>query len=377
MKLDRELSGALVISLEQAVAAPYCGLLLANAGARVIKVEREEGDFARSYDAGAGGESAIFAWLNRGKESICLNLKDAQDQKMLRAMVKQADIFLCNLAPGALERMGLTSEVLREDNQGLIICTISGYGETGDAASKKAYDFLVQAEVGLCSVTGDKDAPSRVGISLTDLSTGLTAFSAILRAWIQRSKTGVGVDLSVSMFDVMADWMNMPLLAHRYMGGAPERTGLRHSFVAPYGAFACGDGEQVLLSVQSNREFSIFCDRVLDQPLLAEDTRFADNPQRYLNRVELDALVTEAFSAHSAQQVIALLDSAGIANARLNSVEQLSDHPFLKNTTASVGDFDLSIAALPVSGVEVDGAMQTVPALGSQSDTIREEFENR
>ena len=242
MGLNKELDGFMVVSLEQAVAAPYCGTLLADAGARVIKVERPEGDFARGYDAGANGQSAIFAWLNRGKESIALNLKTPEDTALLCRILKNADVFLSNLAPGAIDRLGLTGSKLRRDNPGLISCTITGYGDTGDAAQKKAYDFLVQAEAGICAVTGTPDAPARVGVSLSDLATGLTAFSAILRALLQRGKTGQGVDLKISMFDVMADWMNMPLLAHRYMGGAPDRMGLKHSFIAPYGAFRCANG---------------------------------------------------------------------------------------------------------------------------------------
>ncbi|MBT4242670.1 MAG: CoA transferase, partial [Planktomarina temperata] len=220
MGLNKELDGMTVVSLEQAVAAPYCGLMLADAGARVIKVERPEGDFARGYDAGANGQSAIFAWLNRGKESICLNLKDPEDLAVMHRMLAKADIFVSNLAPGSVARMGLGGAELRRDNPGLITCIISGYGQSGAAAKKKAYDFLIQAESGLCSVTGSAESPARVGLSLTDLSTGLTAFSAILRALIQRARTGRGIDLEISMFDVLADWMNMPLLAHRYMGGA-------------------------------------------------------------------------------------------------------------------------------------------------------------
>ena len=244
MSLNKELEGVLVVSLEQAVAAPYCGLLLADAGARVIKVERLEGDFARGYDAGADGESAIFAWLNRGKESVCLDMKQEADLAIMRTMLRQADVFISNLAPGAITRMGLDGSILRKDNPSLVTCQITGYGEGGAASKKKAYDFLVQAESGLCSVTGTEESPARVGVSLTDLSTGLTSFSAILRALIQRDKIGKGTDLSISMFDVMADWMNMALLAHRYMG-APGRSGLQHGFIAPYGAFVCKGGEQV------------------------------------------------------------------------------------------------------------------------------------
>jgi len=348
MQLDNELKGILVVSLEQAVAAPYCGLLLADAGARVIKVERPEGDFARGYDQGASGESSIFAWLNRGKQSICLNLKNSDDMDLLRRILGEADILLSNLAPGALVRMGLGSEHLREAYPRMITCSISGYGEEGEAAQKKAYDFLVQGEVGLSSVTGSADQPARVGLPITDISTGLTAFSAILRALIQRGKTGVGVDIKISMFDVMADWMNMPLLGHRYMGGAPERMGLKHTFISPYGAFECGDGEQILLSVQSNREFVVLCEKVLNQSELPYDPRFVDNTNRFANRIALDEIVSEAFSKLTIKEVTEKLDDAGIANARLNSVADLSDHPFLKNSTAVMKGNAVQLAALPI-----------------------------
>ncbi|MEJ6709203.1 MAG: CaiB/BaiF CoA-transferase family protein, partial [Amylibacter sp.] len=327
-ELGNELDGLLVVSLEQAVAAPYCGLLLADAGARLIKVERAEGDFARGYDAGADGQSAIFAWLNRGKESVCLDLKDAGDLGVMRAMLRRADVFVSNLAPGAVARMGLSGDVLRNENAGLICVTLSGYGEDGAGAQKKAYDFLVQGETGVCSVTGTPEQPSRVGLSVTDLSTGLTAYSAILRALIKRGITGRGIDIKLSMFDVVADWMNMPLLQHRYTGGAPERSGLQHSFIAPYGAFTCAGGAQVLLSIQNNREFTAFCEQVLAMPELAEDARFAQNPDRYANRVELDAIVNGVFGEMSRGDVVAALDNARIANANLNSVADLSEHPF-------------------------------------------------
>lgn len=375
MGLNDELEGTLVVSLEQAVAAPYCGLLLADAGARVIKVERPEGDFARGYDVGARGQSAIFVWLNRGKESLCLNLKDAADMAVLRAILRDADILLSNLAPGAVERLGLIGDELRVDNPGLICCAISGYGEQGEAANKKAYDFLVQAESAICSVTGSVDAPARVGISIGDLSTGLTAFSALLRALLQRGKTGRGIDLKISMFDVMADWMNMPLLAHRYMGGAPARSGLQHSFIAPYGAFDCGDGGQVLISVQSNREFVALCAQVLEQPELAIDPRFAENPQRCANRLELDAIVNAAFARHDTSTVLARLDTAQIANARLNSVEQLSEHPFLRQSVACMADATLELAALPVrTDKPLNGR---APTLDADGERIRSEFANR
>lgn len=370
--LGTELEGIFVISLEQAVAAPYCGLLLANAGARVVKVERSEGDFARGYDSGANGQSAIFAWLNRGKQSICLDLKAPEDNALLRRMLCQADVLLSNLAPGALGRMGLTGDALRADNPGLITCAVTGYGDTGEAAKKKAYDFLVQGESGLCAVTGTKESPSRVGISLTDISTGLTAFSAILRALIKRGKTGEGIDISISMFDVMGDWMNMPLLAHRYMGGAPARMGLKHTFVAPYGAFVCGDGDRVLLSVQSNREFRSFCSVVLEDGDVADDPNFVDNPDRFNNRDLLDAIIDNVFGALTAEQVIARLNAANIANARLNSVADLSEHPFLRNQVAQIGGAEISVAALPVP--TSSEAPQHVPDLGEHGEMIHAEF---
>lgn len=371
-ELGDELDGLLVVSLEQAVAAPYCGLLLADAGARVIKVERAEGDFARGYDAGADGQSAIFAWLNRGKESVCLDLKDAGDLGVMRAMLRRADVFVSNLAPGAVARMGLSGDALRTENSGLICVTLSGYGEDGAGAQKKAYDFLVQGETGVCSVTGTPEQPSRVGLSVTDLSTGLTAYSAVLRALIKRGITGRGMDIKLSMFDVVADWMNMPLLQHRYCGGAPERSGLQHSFVAPYGAFSCASGEQVLLSIQNNREFAAFCEQVLGRPELAADARFAQNPDRYANRVELDAIVNGVFRAMSRGEVVAALDNARIANANLNSVADLSEHPFLTNADGVIGGARVEMAALPVRTAR--GTAKDVPDLGAHTDAVKREF---
>ncbi len=368
--LDRELKGILVVSLEQAVAAPYCGLLLADAGARVIKVERPEGDFARGYDKGAGGESAIFAWLNRGKEAIALDLKTDSDLSLMRDMLAKADVFVSNLAPGAVDRMGLSGKALREANPGLITCQVTGYGKDGDAAKKKAYDFLVQGEAGLLDVTGSPDAPARVGVSITDLSTGLTAFSAILRALIQRGRTGKGIDIDLSMFDVLADWMNMPLMQHRYAGGAPGRTGMQHSFVAPYGAFTCKGGDQVLLSIQSDREWAVFCEQVLGHPELISDPRFAQNADRYANRTVLDGIVNAAFGDLERGDVIAKLDAARIANSQLNTVADLSEHAFLSENSAVIAGFDLRMAGLPVAGVQATD----VPAIDQQGAALRREF---
>ena len=371
-ELGNELEGLLVVSLEQAVAAPYCGLLLADAGARVIKVERPDGDFARGYDAGADGQSAIFAWLNRGKESVCLNLKDKQDLDVMRAMLRKADVFLSNLAPGAVARLGLSGEALRKDNAGLICVSLSGYGEDGNAATKKAYDFLVQGEAGVCSVTGTLDHPARVGVSITDLSTGLTAYSAVLRALIKRGITKRGLDIKLSMFDVVADWMNMPLLQHRYAGGAPERSGLQHSFVAPYGAFQCRDGKFILLSIQNNREFSVFCEHILNKSSLASDPRFIQNPKRYANRAALDEIINAVFAGIDQDALTLALDRVQIANAKLNDVADLSKHPFLKNSVAQIGATRVEMAALPIKSAG-DG-MVLVPALGTHTNDIREEF---
>lgn len=364
------LTGITVVSLGQAVAAPYCALLLANDGARVIKVERPEGDFARGYDAGANGQSTIFAWLNRGKESICLDLKEPDDMALLQRMLQTADVLVSNLAPGAMGRLGLTGESLRALNKGLITCAISGYGSTGDGAKKKAYDFLVQGESGLCSVTGTADAPARVGIPVADLATGQAAYAGILRALIQRGRTGHGSDIDIAMFDVLADWMNMPLLTHRYSGGAPDRMGLKHSFIAPYGAFACGDGGQVLLSIQSDREFAVFCADVMGQADLANDPRFVSNPRRFENRIALDALVTARFAELTTAQVVDLLEAARIANARLNSVSEVSDHPFLRHQTTAFGGEMIEMAALPLDGA----VLSDPPELGAQTDALRAEF---
>lgn len=373
MGLNRELEGLTVVSIEQAVAAPYCGLLLADAGARVIKVERPEGDFARSYDQGAAGQSVFFAWLNRGKESISVDLEKAEDAALLRAMLRKADVFLQNLAPGALERRGFAGKDLRRDSPGLIACEITGYGRSGSAAEKKAYDFLVQAESGLCSVTGTGDDPARVGISITDISTGLTAFSAILRALVQRGRTGAGIDLSISMFDVMADWMNMPLLGHRYLGGAPARMGMTHAYIAPYGAYATRGGGRILIAIQNDREWRTFCERVLGCPELAGDPRFANNTDRVANRAAMDEAINAAFAPKERDALIAILNGARIACARLSSVEDLAGHDCLRSLPIRFGDAEITVADLPVP---TDSARATeVPLLDQHGPAIRREFD--
>ena len=262
---------------------------------------------------------------------------------------------------------------MRQHNPSLISCEINGYGNTGAAASKKAYDFLVQAESGLCAVTGTAEQETRVGISICDIATGLTAFSAILRALLQRSRTGQGIDLSISMFDVMADWMNMPLLAQRYFGGAPKRLGLTHALIAPYGAFSTRDGDQILIAIQSNREWKMFCESVLKQPVLAEDERFKDNPDRVANREALHQEVDAVFSQHDRVALLDLLNSSNIACGQLSSVADLSEHQFLRNFEAMFGDASVLMADLPVQ-TDIDRP-GTVPLLNQHGDAIRREFQ--
>lgn len=372
MGLDRELEGLLVVSLEQAVAAPYCGLLLADAGARVIKVERPEGDFARRYDKAVDGESVVFAWLNRGKESIALDLDSPDDAALLRVLLRRADVFLHNLAPGALVRRGFDGATLRRRNVGLITCEITGYGHGAAAAGRKAYDFLVQAESGVCAVTGTPEQPARVGISIADIGSGQTAFSAILRALIQRGRDGKGMDLSLSMFDVLADWMNMPLLAERYLDCKPLRSGLRHTLIAPYGAYATGDAGQVLISIQSDREWRVFCGEILDRPELGSDPRFHDNTSRVANRVAMDAIIAPVFAAATAAEMLERLSAARIAAAALSSVADLSHHELLRELTVRFGAAEVKLADLPV---RIDGARPLiVPRLDQHGAAIRAEF---
>ena len=372
MGLYQELSGLLVVSMEQAVAAPYCGLMLADAGARVIKIERKEGDFARGYDRGANGNSVFFSWLNRGKESIAIDLNSDDDEALLRSMLEEADVFLHNLAPGALARRGFGGDALREHNPGLITCEINGYGSSGPGARKKAYDFLVQAESGICAINGTREQPARVGISICDIASGQTAFSSILRALIQRGRTETGIDISIAMFDVMADFMNFPLLAHRYLGGAPERMGLTHALIAPYGAYRVkGDG-QILIAIQSDREWCTFCDAILDQPELGQDPRFVNNTERVRHRDVMDKIINAVFGRYDIDEITQLLDDAQIACGRLSSVEDLADHALIRNQVADFDGVEVSMADLPVV---TDGVRPTVvPVLDQHGSSIRKEF---
>ena len=367
-----ELDGLLVVAMEQAVAAPYCSLLLADAGARVIKLERPEGDFCRRYDRGADGESTWFAWLNRGKESLVVDFTRPEDAALMHRLIRRADVFLHNLAPGALARHGFGSDTLRKGNPGLISLGISGYGSSGAAAEMKAYDFLVQAEAGLCAVTGSAEAPARVGVSLCDIGAGLTAYAAILRALIGRGRSGAGADIQISLFDVMADWMNMPLLAQRYLPAKPVRMGLAHPLLAPYGAYACKGGAPIMLAIQNEREWERFCTRVLARPELGSDARFADNSARIANRAALDSEIGRVFSAHDRDAVAEMLQEAGIAWARLNGLDDLARHPFLRPAEAHFGSAVVRLADLPVRART--RRRERVPALDQQGAAIRREF---
>ncbi len=326
------LTGIKVIALEQAVAAPYCTSRLADAGAEIIKIERPEGDFARGYDQAANGLSSYFVWLNRGKTSKIVDLKSKTGKQQLKALLNEADILVQNLKPGALESLGFSIETLRQEYPRLITCSISGYGEDGPFKKRKAYDLLIQAEAGLCSVTGGPESPSRVGASVVDIATGATAHSAILEALIQRGITGEGDDITISMFDVMADWMTVPLLNHE-AGNSPKRMGMAHPSIAPYGVFKTLDDKQILISIQSDREWRILAEVFLQKPALADDPRFASNLARVENRQATDRIVAERFLKYFHEDALQLLAEAELAFATVNDMEGLSKHPHLRRIT--------------------------------------------
>ena len=369
-----DLEGLLVISLEQAVAAPYAAGRLADAGARVIKVERPEGDFARGYDQDAKGHSSYFVWLNRGKESVALNLKQADDLQILKNMISKADIFIQNLMPGALERLGLATADLRAADPLLITCDISGYGSEGPFQQMKAYDFLVQAEVGLAEITGAPEQPGRVGVSICDIAAGMTAHQAILQALYARSLTGQGRGIEVSLFHALADWMNVPYIQSHYGGREIRRPGLHHPTIAPYGAYRCGDGRQILLSIQNEREWQRLCGDVLGQPDLPENPKFSSNVNRVTHRADLDAILNTVFSAHSVDDMAAKLQKAQIAFGRLNGMDEFAAHPQNRFVTVRTSGGEMQILA---PGAVVNGAVARlgdVPDLGASSAAIRDEF---
>jgi itaconate CoA-transferase len=370
----RALEGILVVALEQAVAAPFCTSRLADAGARVIKVERAAGDLARYYDGVAHGESAYFVWLNRGKESIVLDIKDGKDAALLHAMIGKADVFVQNLSPGAARRAGCGAAALRARHPKLITCDISGYGDDGPYASMKAYDFLVQCETGLASITGSPDAPARVGVSVVDIGCGMSAHAAILQALFERERTGFGRAISVSLFDVVADWMAVPLIHWEYTGFEPERAGLHHTTIAPYGAYLTGDGRRIVLAVQTDAEWERLCRNVLKKPQLISDDRFATNSQRCANRITLDEEIDAALAELSYDALVGALKSAGIAFGRFNTVGEFARHSQLRRVRVNTPTGPVSIPASPQI-LDGEGFLPgPVPAIDQQGAAIRREF---
>ncbi len=370
---SKPLEGLLVVSLEQAVAAPMASRRLADAGARVIKLERPEGDFARGYDKVAQGQSSYFIWLNRGKESVRVDLTVAADLALFDALLAKADIFIQNLKPGSLARLGYPFETLRQRFPRLIMCSISGYGETGPNAGRKAYDLLIQTEAGLAAVTGGPEAPGRVGVSIVDLSTGMTAYEAILEALIGRGRTGEGCDIRVSMFDTVAEWMAVPLL-HAQAGSPPQRIGLAHPSLAPYGVFETKDGAQILISIQNDREWLAFSRDVLKQPGLSLDERFATTVARLANRPQTDAIVAACFASATAAGMIKLLNAADVAYGRVSDLDTLLAHPNLRRVSIATPGGDVMLPAPPA---QVQGESQTfgpTPALGANDAAVRAEF---
>jgi len=368
------LAGTLVVAVEQAVAAPYCTARLADAGAEVIKIERPGGDFARAYDHVVHGESAYFVWLNRGKKSVVLDLKSPSERDLLLRVIESADVFVQNLAPGATDRLGLGSDRLRERFPRLICCDISGYGETGDYAQMKAYDLIVQCETGLASITGSADGPGRVGVSVCDIACGMYAHAAILEALLGRERTGTGASLKVSLFSAMADWMNVPLLHYDYGGIAPRRVGLNHPSIAPYGVYPTGDGRELVVAIQNEREWRRFCEKVLSQPELAADTRFSDNPSRCAHRAELDAVIRRVFLLLQADEICRRLLDASIAFGSVNAVSDLSTHPQLRRITVSSPSGDIDMVAPPVTVDAQTPIFGPVPALGEHTEEIWRRF---
>ena len=369
-----DLEGITVVALEQAVAAPYASSRLADAGARVIKIERAEGDFARRYDSLVNGDSAYFVWLNRGKESICLNLKDEADKTILGAMIASADVFIQNLAPGAVERMGFDPERLCKQHHSLICCSITGYGREGPYRDQKAYDLLVQAESGLCAVNGTEHGAARVGVSVCDIAAGMQSFQAIMQALFARTRTGKGRIIDVSLYHALADWMNVPYLQTRYGGKPPRRVGLRHPTIAPYGAYMCGDEKAVLISIQNEREWVRLATDVLGDSGIATDPRFDSNNNRVANRDALENIVADVFGGVPRETIIERLTTAGIAFGRLTDLEDLTAHPQNRFVTVQSDGGEIELMAPGFVTRGETASYGPVPSLGQHSDAIRAEF---
>lgn len=371
----KPLDGLLVVSIEQAVAAPYCSSRLADAGARVIKIERAEGDFARKYDHFVAGESAYFVWLNRGKESLTADIKNDDDTELLYRIIDQADVFIQNLAPGAAARAGFDSAELRKRNPRLITVDISGYGTEGPYADMKAYDLLVQAESGLCSVTGSADAPGRVGVSICDIACGMYSYQAVLEALLARGITGKGCAIENSLFAGVADWMTVPLAHYEYDQKGPPRIGLNHPSIHPYGAYETKGGAPVLIAIQNEREFARLCADVLGDADLPKDPRFESNVARLDNRAAFDEIINAVFSVAGRDELIERLKAAGIAFGEVNGVDGLAKHPAIRRVNVGIpGGKDADIVSPParINGQSRD--LGPVPDAGANSEAIREEF---
>ncbi|MGB8402239.1 CaiB/BaiF CoA transferase family protein [Bradyrhizobium sp.] len=361
------LEGLTVIAVEQAVAAPFCSSRLADAGAHVIKVERPEGDFARSYDAAAKGQSSYFVWLNRGKDSMVIDLATIEGRQALEDLIAGADVLLQNLKPGSMDKLGFALQRLRRDYPALICCTISGYGDHGPYADRKAYDLLIQAESGLASITGGPEGPSRVGISVVDIATGATAHAAILEALIARGRSGRGADIRISMFDVMADWLAVPLL-NSEAGNPPQRMALAHPSIAPYGVFRSRDAKEILISIQSEREWKKLCADVLDKPGLPDDPRFANMVERVRNRQLTDKTVGDSFATMLRDDLLKRLSDADIAFAEVNTMADLAHHPHLRRIEVDTPNGPVNYPAPAVIFVDQPRHYGAVPGIGQHSE---------
>jgi crotonobetainyl-CoA:carnitine CoA-transferase CaiB-like acyl-CoA transferase len=372
--MNPPLTGITVVAIEQAVAAPFATRQLADLGARVIKIERPDGgDFARSYDATVKGLSSYFVWLNRSKESLTLDLKRPEAAEVIERLLERADVFVQNLAPGAASRLGTSAAEIHARHPRLVVCDVSGYGSTGPYSQKKAYDLLVQSEIGLMSLTGTPETPSRVGISVADISAGMYAYSSILAALYARERTGNGALLEVSLFDSLAEWMSAPAYYTSYGGGTLPRSGPNHATIAPYGPFAAQGGDQVFLGIQNTREWTRFCADVLEQPALADDPRFRTNPLRIAHRGELHAEIARVFARLTASAILERLRAAEIASARMNSVSEFVNHPQLaaRDRWMSVDSPAGPIRMLrPPVQMPGEPSASRIPALGEDTDTI-------